>query len=74
MARSKIEYLSLKVGPRDEEHRRVAQLTEKTIAADEQYVDSALAALAAAIEALGGSVSLPPRNPSTPPFGGQIGG
>jgi len=61
---SKIEYKAPQPGPRDAEHRRVAQVTDGRFVGDEKYTDEALAALVQAIEGLGGTVTLPARQQS----------
>lgn len=70
---TKIEYRSVAPGPRDHEHRRVAQTTDNRFGADEAYVDWVIAMLVEAINGLGGSVTVPPRS-AAPNAGQQIGG
>jgi hypothetical protein len=57
----KIEYLTRIPGPRDIEHRRVAAVTDRRFTENETYMDESFAAIIAAIEALGGAVTLSSR-------------
>jgi len=67
-----VQYMPNEVGPRDQSHRRVAEQVTNRFDDTEAYYDARIAALVAAIEGLGGTVSFP--NPSVPPQSGGIGG